>query len=94
MIFFHIQGLYNVASLVFSWFALANLWLTFSIIIDFLPAQNPPILPFGTITVVSSRNPNILSISAKDLSTDALGALSFQVAISCFPCSSIRPCSG
>ncbi|KAF8581974.1 glycosyltransferase family 2 protein [Ramaria rubella] len=34
MFFFHIQALYNVASLIFSWFALANLWLTFSLIID------------------------------------------------------------
>ncbi|ORX38479.1 chitin synthase-domain-containing protein [Kockovaella imperatae] len=33
----HIQALYNLFSLVFSWFALANLWLTFSIIIDLVP---------------------------------------------------------
>ena len=30
---------YNVFTLVFSWFALANLWLTFSIIIDLLPDE-------------------------------------------------------
>jgi chitin synthase len=30
---------YNVFSLLFSWFALANIWLTFSIIIDLLPSQ-------------------------------------------------------
>lgn len=30
---------YNVFTLVFSWFALANLWLTFSIIIDLLPGE-------------------------------------------------------
>ncbi|TFK24585.1 chitin synthase [Coprinopsis marcescibilis] len=35
--FFHIQALFNAFSLFFSWFALANLWLTFSIIIDLLP---------------------------------------------------------
>ncbi|KAG8907052.1 Chitin synthase, class 2 [Tulasnella sp. 403] len=51
MIFFHIQALYNVFSLVFSWFALANLWLTFSIIIDLLPQQNPPVYVFGTAAV-------------------------------------------
>ncbi|KAG8740079.1 Chitin synthase, class 2 [Ceratobasidium sp. 414] len=51
MFFFHIQGLYNVFSLVFSWFALANLWLTFSIIIDLLPQQNPPINVFGNAEV-------------------------------------------
>nr|XP_018261520.1 chitin synthase [Kwoniella dejecticola CBS 10117]OBR83678.1 chitin synthase [Kwoniella dejecticola CBS 10117] len=38
MLFFHIQGLYNFFNLIFSWFALANLWLTFSIIINLVPA--------------------------------------------------------
>ncbi|KAG8983152.1 Chitin synthase, class 2, partial [Tulasnella sp. 427] len=51
MVFFHIQAFYNVLSLVFSWFALANLWLTFSIIIDLLPLQNPPVYVFGTRVV-------------------------------------------
>ncbi|PFH46163.1 glycosyltransferase family 2 protein [Amanita thiersii Skay4041] len=46
MFFFHIQALYNVFSLIFSWFALANMWLTFSIIIDLLPSQK--IIIFGT----------------------------------------------
>ncbi|GLB33766.1 putative chitin synthase [Lyophyllum shimeji] len=49
MFFFHIQALYNVFSLIFSWFALANLWLTFSIIIDLLPTQG--IIIFGTPVV-------------------------------------------
>lgn len=39
MFFLHIQALYNLFSLVFSWFALANLWLTFSIIIDLVPTS-------------------------------------------------------
>ena len=30
---------YNIFSLIFSWFALANIWLTFSIIIDLVPSQ-------------------------------------------------------
>lgn len=47
MVFFHIQAIYNITSLVFSWFALANLWLTFSIIIDLLPRQTPPVYVFG-----------------------------------------------
>lgn len=51
MLMFHIQGLYNIVSLVFSWFALANLWLTFSIIIQLLPAQTPPVYAFGTQAV-------------------------------------------
>ncbi|KAI0068690.1 chitin synthase [Artomyces pyxidatus] len=45
MFFFHVQALYNVFSLLFSWFALANIWLTFSIIIDLLPGQG--IVIFG-----------------------------------------------
>ncbi|CAE6538549.1 unnamed protein product [Rhizoctonia solani] len=49
MFFFHIQALYNVFSLVFSWFALANLWLTFSIIIELLPNQK--VYAFGTEAV-------------------------------------------
>ncbi|TFK75950.1 glycosyltransferase family 2 protein [Pluteus cervinus] len=46
MFFLHIQALYNVFSLIFSWFALANIWLTFSIIIELLPREN--IFIFGT----------------------------------------------
>ena len=42
---------YNIFSLVFSWFSLANIWLTFSIIIDLLPTQN--VIIFGTLAVVS-----------------------------------------
>ncbi|ORY35547.1 chitin synthase-domain-containing protein [Naematelia encephala] len=37
MFILHVQGLYNLFNLVFSWFALANLWLTFSIIINLVP---------------------------------------------------------
>lgn len=49
MFFFHVQALYNVFSLVFSWFSLANIWLTFSIIIDLLPNMpENPIIIFGT----------------------------------------------
>jgi len=49
MVFFHIQAFYNIFSLIFSWFALANIWLTFSIIIDLLPSQN--IIIFGTAAI-------------------------------------------
>lgn len=68
MFFFHIQALvcsiqcmvailltsiqYNTASLIFSWFALANLWLTFSIIIDLTLRQK--IKVFGTDEIVSA----------------------------------------
>jgi chitin synthase len=53
MFFFHVQSLYNVFSLVFSWFSLANIWLTFSIIIDLCPGQG--IVIFGTVAVVGYR---------------------------------------
>ncbi|KDR83783.1 hypothetical protein GALMADRAFT_236148 [Galerina marginata CBS 339.88] len=49
MFFLHVQALYNLFSLVFSWFALANLWLTFSIIVDLLPEQH--IFIFGTADI-------------------------------------------
>ncbi|KAK0235318.1 glycosyltransferase family 2 protein [Armillaria nabsnona] len=49
MLFFHLQGLYNAFSLFFSWFALANLWLTFSIIIDLLPSQG---VVFGSVVLI------------------------------------------
>jgi len=51
MLFFHIQGIYNVISLIFSWFALANIWLTFSIIINLLPNQGIHIFGTDTITI-------------------------------------------
>ncbi|KZP32897.1 glycosyltransferase family 2 protein [Athelia psychrophila] len=49
MLFLHIQALYNIFSLIFSWFSLANIWLTFSIIIDLLPGQG--IILFGTAEI-------------------------------------------
>ncbi|KAF8322251.1 glycosyltransferase family 2 protein [Clavulina sp. PMI_390] len=56
MFFFHIQALYNIISLIFSWFALANIWLTFDIVISFLPKQDPPIYLFGTNTITTWVN--------------------------------------
>jgi len=48
--FFHIQALFNAVQLFFTWFSLANLWLTFSIIIDLLPTQG--IVIGGNLTVI------------------------------------------
>lgn len=45
---FHIQALFNMFQLFFSWFALANLWLTFSIIIRLVPKGQDPLYIFGT----------------------------------------------
>ncbi|CED84153.1 glycosyltransferase family 2 protein [Phaffia rhodozyma] len=46
------QALYNVYQLIFSWFALANVWLTFSIIVSLVPTLSPgPIYLFGTPAV-------------------------------------------
>ncbi|KAF5346535.1 hypothetical protein D9756_010015 [Leucocoprinus leucothites] len=42
-------GAYTAMSLFFSWFALANLWLTFSIIIDLLPSQR---IVFWNVVVI------------------------------------------
>lgn len=41
MIFFHLQALYNVFLLIFTWFNLANAWMTFSVVIDILALQRP-----------------------------------------------------
>lgn len=41
MFIFHVQLLYNVFSAVFSWFALANLWLTFSVVVQLTSQQQP-----------------------------------------------------
>jgi len=46
---YYIQALYNAISLFFTWFSLANLWLTFSIIINLIPSQG---LVTGTGVVV------------------------------------------
>jgi hypothetical protein len=43
---------YNLFNLVFSWFALANLWLTFSIVIELVPTSTK-INIFVTADIVS-----------------------------------------
>ncbi|KAH7105361.1 putativechitin synthase [Auriculariales sp. MPI-PUGE-AT-0066] len=49
MLFFHLQGIYNIISLVFSWFALSSLLLTFVTIIRLLPTDHDsPVFIFGT----------------------------------------------
>ena len=52
MFFLHIQAMYNFFGLVFSWFALANIWLTFSIVTELVP-QSTHINLFVTTDVVS-----------------------------------------
>ncbi|KAH9938331.1 glycosyltransferase family 2 protein [Fomitopsis serialis] len=49
MFFLHVQAIYNVFTLIFTWFALANMWLTFSIIIELLPSQK--LVLFGTVEI-------------------------------------------
>src|SRR2546423_6544315 len=41
MVFFHIQAIYNAFLLIFTWFNLANAWMTFSVVIDILAMQRP-----------------------------------------------------
>ena len=64
---------YNIFSLIFSWFALANIWLTFSIIIDLLPSQN--LIFFGTATIVSGCHCQLYDTLASDddFRIDSLG---------------------
>jgi chitin synthase len=60
MFFFHVQALYNAFNLVFTWFSLANLWLTFSIVIKLLSDvhQANPFFIFGTSFIVSPLFPD------------------------------------
>jgi chitin synthase len=39
--FFHIQAIYNILILIFSWFNLANAWLTLKVVIELLAVQHP-----------------------------------------------------
>jgi len=39
---YHIQAVYNIVSLIFAWFSLANVWLAFSILLDSVSAYGPP----------------------------------------------------
>ncbi|KAL1413394.1 Chitin synthase, class 7 [Vanrija albida] len=50
MFFFHIQALYNLCNLIFAWFALANMWLTFSLIIQLVPKTTGTFLS-GNLTI-------------------------------------------
>jgi hypothetical protein len=72
--------------LIFSWFQLANLWLTFSIVIGLLPnpAQGTePTYLFGTAGIVSDLScKNNLVMT---LAIDALGERGSQMDISGFP---------
>ncbi|KAI9818665.1 MAG: Chitin synthase, class 2 [Phylliscum demangeonii] len=52
MLFFHFQMLYNIATLILSWFSLAAFWLTTSVIMDLVgnpPSDptSPAAFPFG-----------------------------------------------
>ena len=96
----HIELLYQTFNLIFSWFALANLWLTFSIIIDLLPDlptvpefSSAPILIFGTAAVVRSFHHNCISINSYKpiCSTDALGESRLEMGLPNIPCLAIRP---
>ena len=58
--FFHIQALFNAVQLFFTWFGLANLWLTFSIIINLLPSEG--IIIGGNINVIHWVNEGLMMI--------------------------------
>ncbi len=51
MFFFHVQMLYNIASVIMSWFSLASFWLTTSVIMDLVgqpgPSNGNKAFPFG-----------------------------------------------
>ncbi|KAK5099036.1 Chitin synthase, class 3 [Lithohypha guttulata] len=55
MFFFHVQMLYNIVTVIMSWFALASYWLTTKVIMDLVgqppgannPSQTKAAFPFG-----------------------------------------------
>ncbi|EOR03651.1 hypothetical protein E3P92_02229 [Wallemia ichthyophaga] len=54
MFFLHVQLIFNTINLMFSWFSISCLWLTFSIVITLLSKQgtgDTPIYSFGTPVV-------------------------------------------
>lgn len=64
MFIFHVQLLYNIFSTIFSWFALANLWLTFSVVIQLTSQQQP---------FFDSQNCNLCHAITSGVSTGNLG---------------------
>ncbi|KAF8884113.1 glycosyltransferase family 2 protein [Infundibulicybe gibba] len=56
LFFLHIQALFTIVNLFFSWFALGNLWLTFNIIIDLLPSQG---YVFGNVVLIHWLNTSL-----------------------------------
>ncbi|KAI0032864.1 chitin synthase [Vararia minispora EC-137] len=52
LFFFHIQAFYNILTLFFSWFALANLWLTFTTIINLTPDLNIPFFNTNNVNTI------------------------------------------
>ncbi|KAH8924519.1 glycosyltransferase family 2 protein [Atractiella rhizophila] len=73
LFFFIIQALYNLFQLIFTWFAPANLWLTFTIIVDLLPKN-------GTFLFGTEEITHWVNLGAKWLYLAAL-ALSFVLAL-------------
>jgi hypothetical protein len=51
---------FNAVQLFFTWFSLANMWLTFSIIVDLLPTQG--IVIGGNIVVVSNVQASVSNV--------------------------------
>ncbi|MCJ1320746.1 Chitin synthase, class 2 [Xylographa vitiligo] len=45
MFFFHVQLLYNIVSVVLTWFSLAAFWLTTSVLMDLVGTPNPSAVP-------------------------------------------------
>jgi chitin synthase len=75
MFFLHIQAIYNFCNLIFGWFALANLWLTFSIIIDLVP-RSVGINLFVTPDVVSARGRPCAGVQLTHLALRRIGSIS------------------
>lgn len=69
----HVQLLFNIFQLIFTWFSLANLWLSFSIIIQLLPKNN--IVLFGTLEITHWVNLSLQWLYAGTLALQFVLAL-------------------
>jgi hypothetical protein len=54
---------FNAVQLFFTWFSLANMWLTFSIIVDLLPTQG--VVIGGNVVVVSNLQCSVSKVDAE-----------------------------
>lgn len=84
LFFLHVQGIFNTVNLVMGWFALANYYLTFSIIIDIVATslRDPSAIAGGDSTVISCWSGSFVEDTSGD-SVDWLGKVNWTFNVIC-----------